>query len=77
MVYTFHINDISNPEAKAFLEYARSLKFVVIDEQEMSLSQEQNEAIDEARKSLKDNGGKPHEEVMNQIKKKYPNAFRS
>jgi hypothetical protein len=77
MAYTFHISDISNPEAKAFLEYARSLKFVVIDEEEISLSQEQNEAIDEARISIKDNGGKPHKEVITQLKKKYPNAFRS
>ncbi len=77
MGLTLHINDISKPEVKAFLDYARSLKFVIVDEEEVSLSQEQIEAIDEARISLKKNGGKSHEEVMAKMKNKYPNAFRA
>ena len=77
MAFTFHIDDISKPEVKAFLDYARSLKFVIIDEEEVSLSQEQIEAIEEARASLKKNGGKPHEEVITKMKSKYPNAFRA
>ncbi len=31
MGQTFHINDISNPKAQAFLEYIKTLDFVSID----------------------------------------------
>ena len=75
MGLTFRINDISKPEAKAFLDYARSLKFVIVDEEEVSLNQEQIEGINEARISLKKNGGKSHEDVISEMKSKYPNAF--
>lgn len=77
MGLTLRIDDISQPEAKAFLDYARTLKFIIVDEEEVSLSQEQIEAIDEARNSLKKNGGIPHQEVMTKMKNKYPNAFRA
>ena len=72
-----HINDISKPEAKAFIEYARTLKFISVDEEEIALSSEQIEAINEARISLKKNKGKSHEEVMSKMKNKYPNAFKA
>ena len=31
MGHTFHINDISNPKAQAFLEYIKTLDFVSVD----------------------------------------------
>ena len=53
MGLTLHINDTSKPEVKAFLDYARSLKFVIVEDDEISINQKQIEAIDEARLSLK------------------------
>ena len=77
MGLTLHINDTSKPEVKAFLDYARSLKFVIVEDEEISINQKQIEAIDEARLSLKKNGSKSHEEVIDKMKNKYPNAFNS
>ncbi|GEM_PF-5792398 len=71
------INDTTTPEAIAFWEYAKKLKFVIAEEEDISLNQEQMEAIEEARISLKKNGGKSHEEVMNKMKAKFPKAFRA
>ena len=75
MEYSFHINDISNPKAKAFLEYIKTLEFISVDEP--ALDQQQIKAIEEARKSLKENGGSSHQNVMSRMKDKFPNAFRS
>ena len=77
MGLTLHINDTSKPEVKAFLDYARSLKFVIVEDDEISINQKQIEAIDEARLSLKKNGSKFHQEVIDKMKNKYPNAFGS
>ncbi|MBL4861495.1 MAG: hypothetical protein JKY09_01495 [Crocinitomicaceae bacterium] len=41
-----------------------------------SLTKEQKLAIDEGLKSLEDNGGIPHQDVMNETKKRYPNLFK-
>lgn len=76
MEYSFHINDISNPKAKAFLEYIKTLDFVSVDS-DFDLNEDQVAAIEEARKSLKEKGGTPHEVVMARMKDKFPNAFRS
>jgi hypothetical protein len=35
MGQTFHINDISNPKAQAFLEYIKTLDFVSVDKIEI------------------------------------------
>lgn len=75
MMHTFHINDISNPKAKAFLEYIKTLEFISVDE--AILDQQQIQAIEEARESLKENGGSSHQDVMNRMKGKFPSAFRS
>lgn len=32
MGQTFHINDISNPKAKAFLEFIKTLDFISVDD---------------------------------------------
>ena len=76
MGLTFHIDDTSKPEVKAFLDYVRSLKFVIIEEEEISMTSEQVEAINEARASYQKDGGKPNSEVIETMKKKYPNAFK-
>jgi hypothetical protein len=78
MAYTFRIADISNPKAKAFLEYVKTLDFIQFDNQEeVLLSDEQIQAINEARSSIKENGGIPHTEAMERMKNKFPKAFRS
>ena len=77
MNITLHINDISSPEAKAFLEYAKTLKFVSVDDSmdKQQLSKEELKAIEQARKSIAEKGGVPHKEVMKEMKELYPNAF--
>lgn len=77
MRFVLNIDDSSSPEAKAFLEYVKTLKFVEIDEEEVTLSPEQIKAIEEARESIQKNGSIPHSEAMSRMKKKYPHAFRS
>ncbi len=74
MALSFHINDFSNPEVNAFIEYIKSLSFVTVDE-DFVLSEEQVVAIKEAEVSLKMEGGVPHEEVMTNMRNKYPWAF--
>ena len=76
MIRTLHIDD-SNPRAKAFLEFVRTLDFIQVDEQEISLSQEQIKALEEGIESLEKHGGVPHEEVMAKMKNKYPKFFRA
>lgn len=52
MAITFHINDLSNPKAKAFLDYIKTLEFVVFDKEDTSeyvLSQEQLEELNQRR----------------------------
>lgn len=72
------VNDITSPEAIAFWEYAIKLKFVTAEEdEEITLNQDQIEAIEEGRKSLKKNGGIPHEEVMARMKEKFPTIFKA
>lgn len=75
MVYTFHIDDASGPKAKAFLEYIKTLDFIRLDELEPTLSQQQLDAIEEARISIKQDGTSSTSEVMKRLKKKHPNAF--
>jgi hypothetical protein len=76
MIHTFHIDD-SHPNAKAFLVFLRTLDFISQNETNMNLNEEQAEAIEEARASLKQNGGSSHDEVMQRMKAKFPDAFRS
>lgn len=76
MAYTLHVDD-SNPRAKAFLEFVKTLDFIRVDEDEISLSQEQIEAIQEGIESLEKHGGIPHEQVMAKMKTKYPKFFRA
>ena len=52
MAITFHIDDISNPKAKAFLEYIKTLEFVIIDRaesQEFTLTEEHLQILNERR----------------------------
>lgn len=74
MIHTFQLDD-SLPEAKAFLEFMRTLDFISISE-EVNLNEDVTQAIEEARKSYDKNGGKNHEQVMAEMRAKYPNAFK-
>ena len=74
MALSFHINDFSNPEVNAFIEYIKSLSFITVED-DFVLSDEQVVAVKEAEISLKMEGGIPHEEVMASMRKKYPWAF--
>jgi hypothetical protein len=52
MAITFHIDDISNPKAKAFLEYIKTLDFITIDSAEsqyVNLSDEHLQILNERR----------------------------
>jgi hypothetical protein len=75
MSLTIYIKDSSNPEAKAFIEYARSLSFVKISEEYTELSSEEKQAINEARDSISTYGTLSHEQVIDELKKKHPKAF--
>lgn len=75
MRLTLNIQGASEPETKAFLDYLHSLKFVVIEQEDNGLNQNQLAAIEEARASYQSKGGQSNEEVINKMKSKYPNAF--
>jgi len=47
------------------------------DSEDLILDPEQVQAIEDARKSLRENGGSSHQKVMARMKDKFPNAFRS
>jgi hypothetical protein len=52
MALTFHINDTSSPKAKAFLEYIKTLEFIVIDKtenQEFTLTEEHLQILNDRR----------------------------
>jgi len=74
MSLSFRINDFSNPEVNAFIEYIKSLSFVTIEE-EFTMSNDQIIALKEAEISLKKDGGVSHDEVMSSMRNKYPWAF--
>ena len=66
--------DISNAKALALLNYIKTLDFVHIDEKH-SLSDAEKQAVEEGLASL-DRGEKlTHEEVMNNMKQRFPNMF--
>ncbi|MEO9258228.1 MAG: hypothetical protein ABI207_07595 [Crocinitomicaceae bacterium] len=73
MIHTLHIDD-SNPKAKAFLEFIKTLDFI----KEVQIDEKQiKKAIDEGIESLEKHGGIPHEEIMSKMKNKYPRYFRA
>ena len=69
--------NIEDDKLNAFIAFIKTLNYVSVEESEVTLSEEHLKAINEARLSLKNNGGKPHKEVMDKMKTKYPNAFRA
>jgi hypothetical protein len=73
MIHTLHIDD-SNPQAKAFLEFIKTLDFV---KEEQANDEELTHALEEAIESLEKEGSTPHEEVMAKMKSKYPKFFRA
>lgn len=66
--------DMSNAKATALLNYIKTLDFVYIDEN-YTLSDAEKQAVEEGLASL-DRGEKlTHDEVMNNMKKRFPNLF--
>jgi hypothetical protein len=64
MSLTIHIKDIAKPKVQAFLDYARTLKFLQIEDDELEISEHQEMAILEARESYKNEGGVSHMNAM-------------
>lgn len=66
--------DMSHSKAQALLNYIKTLDFVSFEDKYV-LSDVEKNAIDEGISSL-DNGEKlKHKDVMNNMKKRYPNLF--
>ena len=76
MSLTIHIKDIAKPEVQAFLDYARTLKFDQIEDDELEISEQQEAAILEARESYKQEGGVSHLDAMDFFKSKYASSFK-
>ncbi len=74
MAFTFYIDDTSSPNAKAFLEYIKTLDFIrTTDENpEFSLSQEQLETLEDRRTARINGDVKTHswEEVTDFVRSK-------
>jgi hypothetical protein len=68
----------NNPKEKAFLEIAEALGYTVEHySEEIEFTQDQIASIKKSKKSLIENGGTPHDVVMEKMKSKYPNILRS
>lgn len=74
MIHTFQLDD-SNPKAKAFLEFVRTLDFIKVED-DFTLNKDVIYAIEAARESLTKEGGKSHEQVWAEMREKYPTAFK-
>ncbi|MCE3294990.1 MAG: hypothetical protein K0R65_704 [Crocinitomicaceae bacterium] len=54
MAFTFHIHDTSNPKAKAFLEYIKTLDFISVEPnetEEFKLSSEHLKILNQRREN--------------------------
>lgn len=73
MQHTFHITDTSDPAAKAFMAYIRTLSFIREDtsaDMEYALSQENIEILEERRNDRLEGKSQVHswEDVQNFVK---------
>ena len=57
------------------MEYVRTLDFAEVEGDDLTLSPEQEAAIQQGLESLASGKGIPHQEVMNQTRKKFPHLF--
>jgi hypothetical protein len=63
MTYVFHIDDSSNPNVKAFLDYIRTLDFVkedTVENQEFVLSKKQLDILNERRNDRLEGNSETH-----------------
>lgn len=53
---TFRINDIKNPKAKAFLEYIKTLEFIVIEKTQKKtiVSKEKQQVLNGLKQAVKE-----------------------
>lgn len=70
------IDWISTLENQSMLEHLMELKNSNETEKIFHVSDLEREAIEEGIKSLEEEGGVSHEDVMKMTKKKYPNLFK-
>jgi hypothetical protein len=66
MEHSFHINDLSNPKAKAFLEYIKTLDFVSMDD-DIQIPQWQKDAVRERIENTKTEDCTSWEEARKQL----------
>lgn len=70
------IDWINNLENLSMLEHLMELKNTCETEEIYRVSDLEREAIQDGIKSLEEEGGISHEDVMKMTKKKYPNIFK-
>ena len=66
--------DMSNAKAPALLNYIKTLEFVSFDEK-YTLSDAEKQAVDEGIDALERGEKLKHKDVMNNMKKRFPNLF--
>jgi hypothetical protein len=66
MEHSFHINDLSNPKAKAFLEYIKTLDFVSMDD-DIQIPQWQKDAVRQRIEDTKTEDCNSWEEARKQL----------
>jgi len=66
--------DMSNAKAGALLNYIKTLDFVSFDRKYI-LSDTEKQAVDEGIASLERGEKLKHQDVMNNMKKRYPKLF--
>lgn len=74
MITTVTIDD-SRPEAKALIEYLRTLSYVEVENEEEDIDyglcysvQEMDARLDQTLKEMREGGGMDHEEVFRRLK---------
>ncbi|NOQ75629.1 MAG: hypothetical protein GQ574_26715 [Crocinitomix sp.] len=71
--------NIQDSKAVAFLNFIRTLDYVKLEsnsDNEIELTDDLKKALDESIKSLKDEGGTSHTQMMSETQKKFPKLFK-
>ena len=71
--------NIQDSKAIAFLNFLKTLDYVKVESNEegdIELTDDLKKALDESIQSLKNDGGVPHAQMVNETKKKYPELFK-
>jgi len=71
MAYTFHIKDSSNPKVLAFLEYIKTLDFVILEKSDIVQEMTEKKIINQAHiaeKEIQNGKIRSHEQVLKDLK---------